>query len=1055
MKYPTPFKHDGEFRKWKVHARFLTSLCAVLPATLLWVNGCSPTKTIVGETATSDSAAAVSATQAVLSDSTRPVAPFDPEKLPVAADINLAEQDALLDRARLHLVLANKALQAFDTSTAVIECNLAFEKLDRASYLPNIQQDGGFEDLGRMLASLYSHCAPAITAQQLEIPEAALHYVSQKEADAETVDLSKLAFREPPPTTIPLPLNEDVENNIVLFSSRMKGTFARWLERAGRYFPVLLPILREEGLPEELIYLTMIESGVNTVARSPAKCIGLWQFLKSTGEMYGLQGDWYQDDRRDPIKATRSAARHLRDLFNRYRDWHLALAAYNAGAGRIDRALQRSTAAKPNYWDIQEFLPVETQNYVPRYIAAAVIALNPASYDFSDIPVREPYEFDVVTLDKSCKLEDLADCAGISLEEFLDLNPFLLQPLTPPDFKGLELRVPRGRADTFASNVVNVLPIKNAETTYHIVKRGETLAKLAAMYGVTLNQLRQANNMKRARRLTPGETLRVPKVSSLDNLAYATAMDNLAAGGKVDRSPDSLRRTKGREAHSLTVVPGMTLGGIANRYAVSASDLMIWNGINADEAVKPGRKLLVWLKPGTGEKSPEQLAAEEAEASRVASETAHAVSKRKAPQATAHTASFKDNATLHRVARGESLAGIARKYGVAKKDLKSWNDLRSERLRSGKVLRIYKSRILTASADKEGISPERASAGEKEEETVENPVIAARREVKTPGPVAVRKPSRPTGQATATPDDTSGRNADEHLVQKGETLWAVASAHGVSVSDLIQWNGLNSESIMAGRKLRVKPPEGKSQATEGGSPSAALFPASSVNTGKEKELPDTYVVKKGDNLWSIAKAHSLTVEQLSLWNNLKDLQVMTGQELRLRPPAGAASTTVTRAAQTPAKTADPLVTRSIQTPAASASASSSAKAPVVATVAAPSGAPAAAVASAEKYTVKKGDNLFGIARQAGVSVSQLKEWNSLAGNVVHAGQELSLRAPRETSSTPASSDIAPKRTYVVREGDTLYGIARRLRVSITDLERWNSISGGLKPGQELTYQERE
>jgi membrane-bound lytic murein transglycosylase D len=187
-----------------------------------------------------------------------------------------------------------------------------------------------------------------------------LQYLVDENAK-DTTDLSQITFKEPPPTTIPLPLNEEVEKNIVYFSTKMRGNFEKWLERTGRFFPVMRPILKEEGLPDEIIYLTLIESGCNPVARSWAKCIGLWQFLKSTGEMYGLKGDWYSDDRRDPEKATRAAARHLRDLYNRYKDWHLALAAYNAGAGRIDRAIQKSKLEHPSYWDVRQFLPTETR----------------------------------------------------------------------------------------------------------------------------------------------------------------------------------------------------------------------------------------------------------------------------------------------------------------------------------------------------------------------------------------------------------------------------------------------------------------------------------------------------------------------------------------------------------------------------------------------------------------------------------------------------------------------------------------------------------------------
>jgi membrane-bound lytic murein transglycosylase D len=294
------------------------------------------------------------------------------------------------------------------------------------------------------------------------------------------------------------------------YSATNKDYFQTLLARSGKYMPIIAKILSDEGLPEELAYLALLESEflVNTTSQSGA--VGLWQFVPSTARQYGLRIDDWVDERRDPVKSTRAAAAYLKDLHRYYGRWYLVTAAYNAGPAIIDKALQTSRAA--DFWGIKEKaqLSQETRNFVPKFVAIALIATNPKKYGFNNLRYEEPLEFDEVEAEGLLKIDTAAEMAEADLTAMKELNPALLRNITPPGARGYRLRVPAGKALAFAKagEYQRSKEQEPVRLVTHEVKRGETLAAIAARYGQAVSSLMELNGLTTAR-LQIGQKLQV------------------------------------------------------------------------------------------------------------------------------------------------------------------------------------------------------------------------------------------------------------------------------------------------------------------------------------------------------------------------------------------------------------------------------------------------------------------------------------------------------------------------------------------------------------------
>lgn len=311
--------------------------------------------------------------------------------------------------------------------------------------------------------------------------------------------------------TFPLVQNEFVDQWINYFTGRGRRHFEVYLSRSTRYISMMKKTLKEDGLPEDLIYLAMIESGFNTKARSRAKAVGPWQFIKGTGQRYGMEVDYWVDERRDFIKSTHAAAQYLKELHQIFGTWYLAAASYNAGEGRVLNAVRRSKTR--DFWELARVkanFRSETRNYVPKMIAAALISKSPEKYGFNEIAYEKPLVWDLVKVPGGVSLRSVAKANNLDIEELKLLNPELVRAITPASEKTYEVRVPSGTAEKVLANL-NVLNREASDAfVIHRVRKGQTLGAIARQYGSSVDVIMDFNNIRKATAVRVGMNLRIP-----------------------------------------------------------------------------------------------------------------------------------------------------------------------------------------------------------------------------------------------------------------------------------------------------------------------------------------------------------------------------------------------------------------------------------------------------------------------------------------------------------------------------------------------------------------
>lgn len=400
---------------------------------------------------------------------------------------------------------------------------------------------------------------------------------------ANAIDLSAYDF--------PITVNRQVQYYLDLFQGKQRNYFTGWLARSARYRPFIEAELAKAGLPRDLVFLAMIESGFNPSAYSCADAAGLWQFIEGTGRRYGLQVNTWVDERRQPEKATRAAIKYLSKLHREFDDWYLAVAAYNAGERRIENAI--TDHGTRDFWEIAatDSIFQETKRYVPKLIAAIIIGRNPERYGFTDIEYFKPQQYELIDVPAGTDLGAVAAVANTSLKKIRALNNELIKNQTPPKQGNYTLRIPTGTRELIAGNLDKYQRARTAKlvaTTRfltHTVQRGETLSQICRDYNISTTTLLKANNL-RSSRLQQGLRLRIP----------ATATTLLAL--KKDEQPKALagNDAANRRATVLHQVrPGETLSRIASQYQVSVREIMQWNTITEKSKVRAGQRITLHL----------------------------------------------------------------------------------------------------------------------------------------------------------------------------------------------------------------------------------------------------------------------------------------------------------------------------------------------------------------------------------------------------------------------------------------------------------------------------
>ena len=583
------------------------------------------------------------------------------EPLPLSAQPLRADLQAFAARPTAD-VLVEKVQASYDSGQQALQAgNAQKAQTDFEHAVDLILTSGLQKDSDPRLAKLFDQLGDAVPSDDLNVSTAnpgdedsdtpsepaPIDEIADLTLPAGDPSLAARAEREliAVPHDLPLTVNDSVLQYLSFFTTtRGRAIVSHGLDRAGRYNDMIRRVLKEEGVPQDLIYLAQAESAFQPDAVSRAGARGIWQFMPFRGEEYDLSRSYYIDDRSDPEKATHAAARHLRDLYGMFGDWYLVMAAYNSGPLNVAKAIQRTGYA--DFWELQKrrVLPKQTQNYVPIILALALVAKQPQLYGVQVDPEKPP-QVETVSLNHAIDLHLVADASNADLDDLRLLNPQLLRNVTP-NVAGFQLKMPAGTSQAFEENIQQVPAEKWTSWRLHAAASDETLAEIARRYRVTVASIEAANHLEPRASVPPGFLLNVPTPPPVVHLVRY----------RVQR--------------------GDTLAGIADRFDVTVAELRRWNHLSGDH-VPRGSRLRIYAGSISAQPAPAKSKSAQNETQGFQNVSARDAEGGKTVE--------------HRVKAGETVYSIAREYGTTVSAIREANAFLADRpLQAGDLLTIQR-----------------------------------------------------------------------------------------------------------------------------------------------------------------------------------------------------------------------------------------------------------------------------------------------------------------------------------------------------------------------------